>query len=626
MARVMDPPREALDSLRQPLTAGERRVLEWFDDVLPKNWEIYVQPHLNGLRPDFVLLSPKNGIAVYEVKDWSGHGIEYFVDQREGHSRLMGRRGGQVFPLVKQDPTSKIDLYKNEIYRLYAPHLPADTGLGSIVAGTIFTEMSTGDASRLLEPLRRQLGHLNHERLYPVVGSELLGGTDDRTMRTLLPSFRTLDDRMSDSIANQLRHWLVEPSFSADQRVPLRQVMNKRQIDLVENKAGTKYRRVRGPAGSGKSLVLAGRAAELSKAGKRVLVVTYNITLMNYLLDLSVRYAQNGRVRKEITAINFHQWCRRVACFAGKMDEYNALWGDGGGVENDVSSEVVLSVQLAAKARTWANALEDDERWDAILLDEAQDFQLEWWLALRAAMPSDGSGEALIVADRQQNLYGVAPWTEESMSGAGFRGNWITLEHTYRMSPSLSRLAKEFVDRFLPDAESHRPISPAGEFEFKTKLKWHQIPRDQSPADHCVEALMSILQESTGDPVSVSDLVCIVDNEEIGKEVVDRLLKLQIRSIDTFGHSSERRKRNEQGRRKKLVFFQGDARVKVTTIHSFKGWESKALVVQISKAAGPDNLAMAYAAITRLKRDDRGCYLTVVCSAPELADYGRLWE
>ena len=33
---LISPPREALDTLRQPLTAGERRVLDWFDEVLPR--------------------------------------------------------------------------------------------------------------------------------------------------------------------------------------------------------------------------------------------------------------------------------------------------------------------------------------------------------------------------------------------------------------------------------------------------------------------------------------------------------------------------------------------------------------------------------------------------------------
>ena len=63
--RVVSPPVEAFSELRQPLTMGEQAVFEMFDRTLPPGWEIYVQPHLNGLRPDFVLLNPRVGIGVF---------------------------------------------------------------------------------------------------------------------------------------------------------------------------------------------------------------------------------------------------------------------------------------------------------------------------------------------------------------------------------------------------------------------------------------------------------------------------------------------------------------------------------------------------------------------------------
>ena len=68
--RLIVPSRDELDRLPTPLTTGERTVLDFFDEHLPDGWEIYYNPHLNGVRPDFVLLNPSVGIAVYEVKDW----------------------------------------------------------------------------------------------------------------------------------------------------------------------------------------------------------------------------------------------------------------------------------------------------------------------------------------------------------------------------------------------------------------------------------------------------------------------------------------------------------------------------------------------------------------------------
>lgn len=609
-----------LSRLRQPLNDGERRVLDWFIEILPAEWEIYIQPHLNGLRPDFVLLHPRCGMAVYEVKDWNLLGLDYFVEHNRGGPRLMGHRDGRTFSLGARDPVAAIDRYKREIHGLYVPSLPAAGGFGSIVAGVIFTSATTRDTEDLLLPLRKAKGHTEYPKLYPVIGAEMLERYDERTLRTLLSSARRIDDRMSDLAATDLRHWLVEPAFSRDQRVPLRDLLTSRQRSLCDNKERVRFRRVKGPAGSGKSLVLAGRAAELAMQGRRVLIVTFNITLINYLLDLAVQYAQSGAVRGHITALNFHHWCRRVGSMAGKDDEYDALWKRG---EEDI--EEILRDSLPSNAAQWATALDEEDRWDAVFVDEGQDFLPAWWDAIRAALPTDGTGEAMLVADRQQNVYGVKPWTDLEMNGAGFRGPWGALESSHRMSPALCRLATDFVDRFQPDADEHRPISAQGEFEFRTELHWLQMEPTEPVAAACVDAMLGILSTSDDDPVAVAELICIVDREDIGLELVRLLRDKGIHVLHTFGVGQTQSDKYSDGRRKKLTFFRSDARVKITTIQSFKGWENRALVVQISKASDTTDLALAYAAITRLKKDDRGSFLTVICSAPQLREFGQTW-
>lgn len=94
--RVIHPPLADHGKLRQGLTTGEQKVLELFNQHLPVSWEIYVQPHLNGLRPDFVLLNPQGGIAVFEVKDWNLNAMRYFTRKdRVGAYRALGREGWQ---------------------------------------------------------------------------------------------------------------------------------------------------------------------------------------------------------------------------------------------------------------------------------------------------------------------------------------------------------------------------------------------------------------------------------------------------------------------------------------------------------------------------------------------------
>src|SRR5262249_50581004 len=124
--------------------------------------------------------------------------------------------------------------------------------------------------------------------------------------------------RSSEAVA-RLREWLVGPAELVTlDPVPL----TPRQRELITRRTETGYRRIRGAAGAGKSLVLAGRAAHLSREGRDVLVVSYTHTLGAYLQQVS---SQFGVDSKRITWLGFHEWCRRVMVDTGRRAEYKAL-------------------------------------------------------------------------------------------------------------------------------------------------------------------------------------------------------------------------------------------------------------------------------------------------------------
>ena len=81
--RIIDPPKDQWHRLPTALTSGENKVYNLFDARLPLEWEMYIQPHLNGLRPDLVLLNPYAGIAVFEIKDWSLNTLEYSIEHNQ---------------------------------------------------------------------------------------------------------------------------------------------------------------------------------------------------------------------------------------------------------------------------------------------------------------------------------------------------------------------------------------------------------------------------------------------------------------------------------------------------------------------------------------------------------------
>ena len=92
--------------------------------------------------------------------------------------------------------------------------------------------------------------------------------------------------------------------------------------------------------------------------------------------------------------------------------------------------------------------------------------------------------------------------------------------------------------------------------------------------------------------------------------------------LDPFRQGDGNLRKYENSRRKKLAFFLGDARIKATTLHSFKGWEGRHLILYVSRIESAEDRALFYTALTRLKTHSNGSMLTVVSSCPELYNFG----
>ncbi len=631
MTRVISPDRVALAALRTPLTPGERRVLEAFDRLLSPEWEIYVQPHLNGLRPDFVLLHPRVGIGVFEVKDWDLDAIAYATEQRrEGPPLLVGRdRSGKRF-VRRDNPVDKVHEYKRAILELYCPRLALKANrqprfVATVTAGVIMAGTTTARARQLLGPSWRHhsMGGAQ-ERYHPVVGGDDL---DRGNLAAIFPWAHECRSRvsalMSPDLADDLRSWLVEPDFAAAQRQPL--TLDNRQQALVTSRTTSGYRRIKGPAGSGKSMVLAARAAHLSAEGRDVLVVTFNRTLWHYLRDLAVRYPIATRqLNDRVTWCHFHEWCKTVCVAADLEDEYRALWADAYAGGSDAIDDGHLGAVLehalpALVGRALATARGDIPRYDALLVDEGQDFNLAWWNLLRLVVRP--GGEYLLVADATQDLYDrTRYWTEASMAGAGFPGgNWVGLSTSYRLPAPLVPLLRRFAEQYLPPGTVNLPESVQLGLSFgAVRLRWIQVERDRA-VDVCVEAVAGLPATSSRTTLAFPDITLLVTSHEFGLRCVERLADKGVHCAHVFGVTWQ------DQRDRKLAFYMGDARVKASTIHSFKGWETRALVLYLDTADDLQSLAVAYVGLSRLKQHDGEAFMTVVCSAPLLEAYGRSW-
>ena len=71
---------------------------------------------------------------------------------------------------------------------------------------------------------------------------------------------------------------------------------------------------------------------------------------------------------------------------------------------------------------------------------------------------------------------------------------------------------------------------------------------------------------------AVADIFFLSGNR-LGREFVQLQSRRSVKIRHTFQDDGVR------SRRQKRAFFQGDARIKGTTVHSFKGWEAHRLIV-----------------------------------------------
>lgn len=614
MNRVIYPPLSALPDLRKKLEPGEQMLLDVFDSCLAPEWEIYIQPYLNGLRPDFVLLNPYLGIGVFEVKDWNLDAMPYFIE----NGKLLARnRDGVVFRI--ENPVKKAELYKQEIYNLYCPrvgvthsHYANHIGFAAITAGTIFPFAPARCVQALMEsflPIQPK-----GRKYAPLCGREdILAGN----ITAIFPeSKRRKSNFMNEKFADDLRGWLIEPDFAKTQREPL--ILDKNQEKLATTMPQSRYRRIRGPAGSGKTLVLASRAARLANASKSVLVVTFNITLVHYIRDLVVRGLTDGKFQEQIEFVHFHMWCKRVCYDAGLDKEYDDLIKNSGVGR----LQAILDVDIPALTE---KALSSPyvEKYDAILSDEGQDLHPYWWQVLRKALAPDG--EMLLVADVTQDIYERASsWTDEAMLKAGFRGRWGELDISYRLPPAALEMASRFAGRYLPQTRVNMP-KPDTQVNMMSGLypcamRWIQCAQEKVQEICCREVISMMKLTGTRNDLANADITFLASQTPTGAGIVAELQKLKIETADTFHKDPYER------RRQKMAFRMGREKIKATTLHSFKGWEARLLVVQVEKADDPTDLALIYTGLTRLKRHPKGSWITVVCSAPNLAAFGEIWQ
>lgn len=554
---------------------------------IPEDWEIYVQPYLNGLRPDLLLLHENKGIHIIECK-----------------------------PRLDISLVRLKDISEN-IKEIYCPRMSINKQKSQGRGANIFT--SYADLTENYDEIEEKLYAFNKlPPHYSTISKENLELGFESSLKLLNKEYNFNFDPV---YAEDLRAWLRPSDFKVDNISPLPNLDDK-QLELVK-KVSPKFQRFTGSAGSGKTFVLAAKAAHLIAADKKVLFLTYNKTLINYIYVLVQRnlFTKGAKYLEKmdfLTIKNFHLFTKEYLTDRGWRTLYDNLWKNN---KTQSQRDTVLNKKLANLLLKYIRreTISNEDTFDALFIDEGQDFHPSWWESTKHLLRSNG--QACFVYDFTQDLYKRNRlWPGEKFTGTGFVGRPSKLEISYRLPNQYLPKIRKFLDCFgskidLSNFDINFPeINPQASLLEECITTWLQVDEEVND-QHCVESIAQY-QALDVENFAYGSILFLAETKESGLEVCKSLIARNINVTHTFGPKKEESKQ-------KFHFSLLNDPVKATTIHSGKGLESSLLIVQIKNGA---KIAHVYTALTRLRMGQNNqCSIIVVCSDPKYADYGESW-
>jgi hypothetical protein len=168
---------------------------------------------------------------------------------------------------------------------------------------------------------------------------------------------------------------------------------------------------VRGGAGSGKTWLALEQARRLTAAGERVALVCYSHGLASYL-------------RRHVETLPR----RQRPAYVGEYHELGISWGAPSGpseLDRSPAAADFWERELPDEMSRLARQLPHGQQFDAVVVDEAQDFADSWWGALIAALRDEETGGLYAFTDEAQRVF-------SRYGGPGLQLVPIVLDHNLR--------------------------------------------------------------------------------------------------------------------------------------------------------------------------------------------------
>ena len=362
--------------------------------------------------------------------------------------------------------------------------------------------------------------------------------------------------------------------------------------------------KVKGVAGSGKTQVLAARAVNAQiRTGGNILLLTFNITLVNYL-KMRLSKIRADFPWNKIHIDYYHRFFKKYADKFGLDVFFDSSYQD-----MDLFRDVADNLP----------------KFDAIFIDEVQDYMTEWLQIIRRYFLKD-KGEFVVFGDPKQNIY-ERPLDKQGDIRLGIiPGVWNTLKTGYRFTnPSLAGLSTAFQNRYsstFAEEIQRQPIAPS---ELNYNIIDYKFIEDTGPEEEIFQQVYRLcIDFIQANQLRMQDVAIIGYQKHLLQWLDLKIRKeKQCETTVTFERQEEadliqlqspkgtygyKRDTERISKVHKNNFTVMTHKLKLSTIQSFKGWESPTIICIISNkryaSSTPTSISdLIYTGITRAKEN-----------------------
>lgn len=587
----------ALNTCVSRMTTGERRLAERLEQKLGSNYLVWYDVPVGPkrLHPDFIVLHPRRGLLVLEVKDWK-------LDDIRQAGKLSFEVAPEGVPRSVINPLEQARQYAHQMVAALTqdPQLVQEEGkwkgmltfpwsYGLVLTHITRRQFITAELDCVIDPQR------------VICSDEMAENVDPQTLKSrLLNMFPVLMRGMLSIPDIDRVRWILFPEVRVDADagtqtgleipgdLPDTMTVLDIQQETLTRCLGDGHRVIHGVAGSGKTMILARRAVQLAKrvTTKPVLVLCYNEPLAVQLASVIASKGLAGKVHVR----HFHKWCREQLVSYGQALPVSTE-------TEKLSTSKLMEAFVQRLIRAVDKKQVPSGQYMAVLIDEGHDFKHEW-LKLVVRMVDPDTNSLLLLYDDAQGIYERHRTRKFSFKSVGIhaQGRTSVLKVNYRNTKQILDTASRIAGTLLVADKSDNgsgdeddgipllhPVSSGRAGEEPTVIR---MPNLQAEALKIAELLSAAHFEghAWGDMAVICRHHAVMD--ECAKVLEERMLPHQVRKgLGTFDPEADT--------------------IKVMSMHASKGLEFRVVALMgVAETVGrevvdADEARLFYVAATR---------------------------